>query len=126
MASTGIGTFGEINYPVIGCVVFFYILCALTLWKGIRILEMTSYVTVPLPYVVILIFFFRAIFLDGSWDGIKLYLFQPDFSKLLGYEPWVDALKQICFSLTIGCGALISLASHNKVSSSLVQLQHPL
>lgn len=55
----------------------------------------------------------RGVFLDGAWIGIKYYLY-PDWDKLREVTVWIDAAKQIFFSLGPGFGTLLALSSYNK------------
>lgn len=113
---------------------------------------------VDLRYIIIGILFVRAVTLDGADLGIKYYLLEPDFSRILKIEvclllqwtevawnqdsgpaiiqwsverglllitvvsqylivqTWRAALTQACFSLSIGIGGMLSLASYNKRS----------
>ena len=50
-------------------------------FAGTKSLKYSVYVTLPLPYVVLIIMFFRGITLDGAGEGIKYYV-KPDLSIL--------------------------------------------
>ena len=56
------------------------------------------YFTAPFPYVVLVIFFFRGVTLDGAGEGIAFYL-KPDWAKLVTFQTWVEAAQQIFYSL---------------------------
>jgi solute carrier family 6 serotonin transporter-like protein 4 len=55
----------------------------------------------------------RGVLLEGSSLGIKYYLY-PDWYKLLDVDVWVEAAKQIYFSLGPGFGTLMALSSYNR------------
>lgn len=45
--------------------------------------------------------------------GMDFYLFKPDFSVILNPGVWRAAATQVSFSLSIGFGGMLSLASYN-------------
>uniref|UniRef100_A0A8R1E1H9 Transporter n=1 Tax=Caenorhabditis japonica TaxID=281687 RepID=A0A8R1E1H9_CAEJA len=112
--SNSLYEFDSINWPVLAAMTVCWTLTALGIMKGAKIMGKISYVSVLLPYFLVIVLFFRGITLDGAGDGITYYLGKPDFSKLLHGKTWIEALKQLCFSLSVGHGALISLASYSK------------
>ena len=52
------------------------------------------YFTAGFPYIVLVIFFGRAITLKGAADGLR-FLFTPQMGKLLDPIVWLDAATQI-------------------------------
>lgn len=72
------------------------------------------YFTATFPFIVITALFIRGITLPGSIDGI-LYYVTPEWGRLSSAQVWGDASSQIFYSFSLGVGALITLASHNKV-----------
>ncbi|KAK6043320.1 hypothetical protein COOONC_19175 [Cooperia oncophora] len=56
----------------------------------------------------------RGATMDGAKAGIDYLLLNPDTSKLWVLKTWVEAVKQLCFSLSIGFGGLLALSSYNK------------
>ena len=59
------------------------------------------YVTVIFPIVILMIFFFRSIFLRGAGPGI-IYLFTPKVAKIFTVKAWKDAATQTFFNLGLG------------------------
>lgn len=82
------------------------------------------------PYLIIVVLFFRGITLDGAEKGIKFYLSEPDFSHVFKLEvcflffssnylplilkTWRAAATHVCYTLAIGFGGLLSLSSFNR------------
>ncbi|KAK6058845.1 Sodium:neurotransmitter symporter family protein [Cooperia oncophora] len=56
----------------------------------------------------------RGVTMDGAKTGIDYYLLKPDMNKVFRLKTWLEAAKQLCFSLGIGFGGLLALASFNK------------
>lgn len=71
------------------------------------------WITALLPYFVLIPLLIRGVFLEGAWFGIKYYLY-PEWIKLWDPNVWVEAAKQIYFSLGPGFGTLMALSSYNK------------
>ena len=65
------------------------------------------------PYAVLISLACRGFTLPGALDGIHYFL-NPDWSRLLTTEVWVDAATQVIFSLGPACGCVITLSSYNR------------
>lgn len=59
--------------------------------------------------------------LDGAMEGLKVYLL-PDFSKVLDPELFTSALGQAFFSLSLGVGSMLVLASYTSKKENLIRL----
>uniref|UniRef100_A0A1I7XTL3 Sodium-dependent neutral amino acid transporter SLC6A17 n=1 Tax=Heterorhabditis bacteriophora TaxID=37862 RepID=A0A1I7XTL3_HETBA len=112
--SSGIEETGDFNWGNFIGLVIIWTLTALCLIKGVKWIGRISYITATLPYLIIGILFVRGVTLDGAINGLNFYLFKPNFEKLWIFETWIAAATQMCFSLSIGFGGLLSLASYNK------------
>uniref|UniRef100_A0AC35UFN0 Transporter n=1 Tax=Rhabditophanes sp. KR3021 TaxID=114890 RepID=A0AC35UFN0_9BILA len=104
---------GQLNWKLLSALTFCWLLIFVVLWKGIKLLGKISLVTSTLPYFVIIAFFFKVRGLDGASEGLDFFLFKPDFSYLLKSSTWLTAATQLCFSFSLGQGAVQSLASYN-------------
>lgn len=56
----------------------------------------------------------RGLTLPGSIDGIMYYV-TPQWNQLTSPDVWRDASSQVFYSFSLAVGALITLASFNKV-----------
>lgn len=70
------------NWPIAACLLAAWCLVYLCIVKGITENPKIIYVTAIYPYVVLIIFFFRGITLEGMEDGIR-HLFKPKVYKFL-------------------------------------------
>uniref|UniRef100_A0A8C4H9S1 Transporter n=1 Tax=Dicentrarchus labrax TaxID=13489 RepID=A0A8C4H9S1_DICLA len=111
--SDGIGTFGEVRLPILGCLAVSWFVVFLCLIRGVKSSGKVVYFTATFPYVVLTILFIRGITLDGAINGIKYYL-TPQWEKVLDAKVWGDAASQIFYSLGCAWGGLITMASYNK------------
>ncbi|CAG0879885.1 unnamed protein product, partial [Cyprideis torosa] len=94
--SSGLGDLGIIKWDMALCLLAVYIICFLSLRKGIKTSGKVVWFTALFPYVVLFALLIKGITLEGSMDGIKYYL-RPDFSKIL--SPPVSVLVSFYVSL---------------------------
>lgn len=78
------------------------------------------YFTASFPYLVLLIFFGRAITLKGAYQGI-VHLVTPQMDKLQDPIVWLDAATQIFYSLGLGFGSLIAFGSYNPTDNNFTR-----
>ena len=64
----------------------------------------------PVLFVLMVILAVRSMTLPGAGEGVR-YLFKPDFSKFTGTSA-IAALGQAFFSLSLGCGTILTYASY--------------
>ncbi|GFT10673.1 sodium-dependent neutral amino acid transporter B(0)AT2 [Nephila pilipes] len=105
------------NWRIALCLLLAWFFCYLCMAKGIASSGKVVYVTATFPYLVLVIFFFRGITLDGMQKGLE-HLFTPDWSKLADPVVWLEAGTQIFFSLGLAFGGLIAFASYNPVHNN--------
>ncbi|NXR00542.1 SC6A7 protein, partial [Sagittarius serpentarius] len=118
--SSGLGDPGPVQWPLALCLLAAWILVFLCMLKGIRSSGKVVYFTATFPYLVILILIIWGATLDGSLDGIRFYL-SSDWSRLQSAQVWSDAASQIFYSLGIGFGGLLSMASYNKFDNNVIR-----
>eukprot|EP00795_Rhopilema_esculentum_P000985 gene985-10758_t len=100
-----------LNSKLVVCLVVAWVVTYLCVVKGIQSSGKVVYFTAVFPYVVLIIFFFRGVSLEGAGNGIRKF-FEPDFSLLKDPQIWMDAATQMFFTLSLGFGALIAFASY--------------
>ncbi|KAG5312101.1 SC6A5 protein, partial [Acromyrmex insinuator] len=109
--------FGGIRWELFGCLTLAWVMCFLCLVRGIQTIGKVVYFTALFPYVILTILLVRGVTLDGADNGMLWYIY-PDFSKLGSANVWADAASQIFYSLGIGCGSLVTLASYSNFSNN--------
>ena len=75
--------------------------------KGI---ERMSKIMITVLFVIIVLVVVRSLTLPGAVDGVR-YMFVPDFSKVTA-GTCISAMGQAFFSLSIGCGTILTYASY--------------
>ena len=89
----------------------FLIATALIVMAGIKDgIERYTKVMMPLLFVIVVIVAIRSMTLPGAGAGLE-FLFKPDFSKVTG-NTFINALGQAFFSLSIGCGTIMTYGSY--------------
>lgn len=106
--------------PLIFTLVFL-LLTALVVIMGVnKGIEKYTKVMMPLLFVMVILIAVRSLTLQGSNEGVK-FLFRPDWSKFT-IDTVLAALGQSFFSLSIGCGTIITYASYVKRNENIVRL----
>ena len=89
----------------------FLIATALIVMAGIKDgIERYTKVMMPILFVIVVVVAVRSVTLPGSAAGLE-FLFKPDFSLVTG-KTLLDALGQAFFSLSIGCGTIMTYGSY--------------
>lgn len=73
----------------------------------------------PVLFILMVILAVRSMTLPGASEGVK-YLFKPDFSKFSGSSA-IAALGQAFFSLSLGCGTILTYASYVPRSENILK-----
>ncbi|XP_060602289.1 sodium- and chloride-dependent betaine transporter-like [Ruditapes philippinarum] len=111
--SRGLEDMGSLQLHLVICLFIAWFLCVAAVIKGVKSLGKVVYVTATAPYVLLTIIFIKALTLDGAIDGIKTFV-EPDFSKLLTTQVWLEAGLQVFLSLGPSWGGVITMSSYNK------------
>ncbi|KAH9488793.1 Sodium- and chloride-dependent glycine transporter 2 [Bulinus truncatus] len=111
--SEDIGDLGAVSLKLTLTLLLAWILIFACLMKGIKTSGKVVYFTATFPYAVIIVLLVRGVTLEGHMDGIKFYII-PEWSRLLDPKIWGDAATQIFYSMGIGFGGLLTMASYNK------------
>ncbi|KAE9549322.1 hypothetical protein FO519_007473 [Halicephalobus sp. NKZ332] len=57
--------------------------------------------------------YFKSVTLDGAQIGLNYYILDVNFAAAMKGESWSAAATQVCYSLAVGFGGLMSLSSYN-------------
>ncbi|XP_025028314.1 sodium-dependent proline transporter-like isoform X2 [Python bivittatus] len=118
--SSGLGDPGPVRWPLALCLLLAWAVVFLCTLKGIRSSGKVVYFTATFPYVVMVVLIIRGATLEGSIEGVRFYL-SADWSRLRSAQVWNDAASQIFYSLGIGFGGLLSMASYNKFDNNVIR-----
>jgi len=116
-ASSSIADMGDFQWHLCLVLILAWIVLFLFVNRGVQSAGKAVYVTALMPYIVLAIFFGRAVALKGSVDGIK-HMFKPEFSRLANGVVWLEAATQVFFSVGVGFGTLIAMSSYNPIHNN--------
>ncbi|MBN2270920.1 MAG: sodium-dependent transporter, partial [Sedimentisphaerales bacterium] len=80
------------------------------IFRGVKLVGKIVWLTVPLPWLMLLILTIRGLTLEGSMQGLAYYL-DPVWSELAKPITWRYAFGQVFFSLSLAYGIMITYAS---------------
>jgi len=115
----GIHDLGGIRWELLGCLAVAWLLIYFCLWKGLKSTGKVVYVTATLPYFLIGAFLFRALTLEGSYQGLYFF-FNPKWELLLEAKVWVYAAAQNFNSIGIAFGSLMTFSSYNPFDNRIM------
>ncbi|XP_059149600.1 LOW QUALITY PROTEIN: sodium-dependent proline transporter-like [Physella acuta] len=115
--SDDIGDLGGISLKLIMTLLLAWIIVFACLKQGIKTSGKVVYFTATFPYVILIVLLVRGVTLEGHIEGIKFYVI-PEWSRLLDPKIWGGAATQIFYSMGIGFGGLLTMASYNKFSNN--------
>ncbi|OWA50488.1 Sodium-dependent proline transporter [Hypsibius exemplaris] len=104
---------GPVIWQLALCLIFCWIVVFFCLYKGIQSSGKAVYFTSTFPFVILLVLLVRGVLLDGAVEGI-IFLFKPQWHRLLDVTVWRSAAAQVFFSLGVAQGPLMMFGSYNK------------
>lgn len=100
----------------------FFLLTILIVAAGIKNgIEKWASRLMPTLLVILVMLVVYVMTLEGAMEGLKVYLL-PDFKKVMNARLFTSALGQAFFSLSLGVGSMLVLASYTSKKENLVRL----
>ena len=103
-------TLGAVRFNILWPLIITWAAMYLCIFKGVKLVGKIVWLTVPLPWLMLLILAVRGLTLEGSMQGLAYYL-DPDWAQLLKPTTWRFAFGQVFFSLSLAFGVMITYAS---------------
>ncbi len=110
--------FGKIGIPIILGLIAVWLCIFLILYKGVNRIGKVVIISVPLPWILLILLTIRGMTLPGALEGITYYL-TPNFSSLGNVNVWLAAYAQVFFSIGVAQGIMITYASFLKKKSDI-------
>ncbi|MBO4268186.1 MAG: sodium-dependent transporter [Bacteroidaceae bacterium] len=105
------GTFISNPWKPLAYTMLFLGMTGLIIVFGVRKgIERMSKIMITVLFVIIVLVVIRSLSLPGAVEGVR-YMFVPDFSKVTA-NTCIAAMGQAFFSLSIGCGCILTYASY--------------
>lgn len=82
-------------------------------------IERANKLLIPSLFILVVIASIRAVTLPGAVEGLN-YLFNPDFSKLIDFRVWLEALSQSAWSTGAGWGLILTYGVYLKKNEDVV------
>jgi len=101
---------GVIRWNIVLPLIITWVLMYFCIFKGVKLVGRIVWLTVPLPWLMLLILTVRGLTLHGSMQGLAYYL-DPVWSELSKPTTWRYAFGQVFFSLSLAFGVMITYAS---------------
>jgi len=101
---------GSIRWNIVLPLVITWAAMYFCIFRGVRLVGKFVWLTVPLPWLMLLILAVRGMTLKGSMQGLAYYL-DPVWSELAKPITWRYAFGQVFFSLSVAYGIMITYAS---------------
>lgn len=92
------------------CVAVVWFINGLVVWRGIKSIEVTTKILVPLMWLLMGVLLVKGLLYPNGVEGVKL-LFTPQFEAMKEPDVWQGAFAQIFFSLSLGFGIMTAYAS---------------
>ncbi len=101
---------GSIRWNIVWPLLITWTAMYFCIFRGVRLVGKIVWLTVPLPWLMLLILTVRGLTLEGSMQGLTYYL-DPVWSELAKPITWRYAFGQVFFSLSLAYGIMITYAS---------------
>lgn len=97
---------GSIRWNILLPLVVTWVVMYLCIFRGVKLVGRIVWLTVPLPWLMLLVLTVRGLTLEGSVEGLAYYL-NPDWSELAKATTWRFAMGQAFFSLSLAFGGVM-------------------
>ena len=110
----GLGTerfhIGPFRSEILYMLMLAWVVMYFCIFRGVKLVGKIVWLTVPLPWIMLLILAIRGLTLEGYMKGLTFYL-DPDWSQLAKPTTWRFAFGQVFFSLSLAFGVMVTYAS---------------
>ena len=118
--SSGPFEFGGVNLFTLAALLVLWVVVFFIVSKGTERISKVLLITVPVPFIMLVVLTIRALTLDGGMDGVS-YLLRPNMSKITDVNVWKEAMSQVILSLGLGMGQMVAYSSKRKNDSHTIR-----
>ncbi|NER81646.1 MAG: sodium-dependent transporter [Leptolyngbya sp. SIO1D8] len=109
--SEGVNQLGGFNNSILLALVAIWLVVYFCIWQGPKSVSKVVHYSVPIPVIVLLVLFLRAVTLPGFWQGWQLYL-TPVWSVFFAPEVWTAACAQAFLTISVAFAIMLTYASY--------------
>ncbi len=110
LAFTEGNALGSIRWNIVLPLILAWTAMYLAIFKGVKLVGKIVWLTVPLPWLMLIVLTVRGMTLEGSMKGLVYYL-DPVWGELAKPTTWRFAFGQVFFSLSLAFGVMITYSS---------------
>lgn len=112
--------FGQLNIFTLISLVFIWVLVYFIISKGTSRISKVLLVTVPIPFIMLVVLTVRSLTLKGGMNGLS-FLLKPDIGRITDINVWKEAMSQVILSLGLGMGQMVAYSSKRKNDNRTVR-----
>ena len=101
---------GQIQGRILLPLIIAWGLMYLCICSGVKLVGKIVWLTVPVPWIMLVILAVRGLTLPGADQGLAFYL-DPDWTELAKPATWRYAFGQVFFSLSLAFGVMVTYSS---------------
>merc|ERR1719162_818376 len=109
----------DVSWKLLGATVFCWVITFFCIRRGVKTASWAVKITMPLPFILLIILLIQAATLDGAGDGVARYLDFSNWSALSENGIWQAAIGQCFFSLGVCMGVMTAFGSYNPVTQDI-------
>lgn len=98
---------------------FCWVITFICIRKGVKTASWAVKITMPLPFILLLILLIQAATMDGAGDGVSRYLDFSNWDALSDNGIWQAAIGQCFFSLSVCMGVMTAFGSYNPIKQDI-------
>lgn len=118
--SSGPLDFGGINWATFISLAVVWAFILVIVRGGLRWISTALLITVPLPFIILIVMAVKGVSLPGASDGVD-YFIQPRFSDIWRPSVWASAVSQTVLALGLAMGQMVAYASRKRDNKGLTQ-----
>lgn len=101
---------GPFRSEILYMLILAWVVMYFCIFRGVKLVGKIVWLTVPLPWIMLVILAVRGLTLEGCMKGLAFYL-DPDWTQLAKPTTWRFAFGQVFFSLSLAFGVMLTYAS---------------
>ena len=112
--------YGQLNIFTLISLIVIWVLVYFIISKGTSRISRVLLVTVPIPFIMLVVLTVRSLTLEGGMKGLS-FLLKPDIGRITDINVWKEAMSQVILSLGLGMGQMVAYSSKRKNDNCTVR-----